>query len=74
MPRKKSSQSISFRSFDNDFRVPLPPLPPYERCNCGSCRTCRENEKWDKIFAKFEVKQDDDWETKGMFQSTLRDW
>jgi len=50
---------------------PLPPLSPYQRCRCGVCRTCLDNEKWDRIFAKFEVSSDE-WETKGFFQSTLR--
>jgi hypothetical protein len=36
--------------------VPLPPLEPYVRCSCGSCRECRDNEKWDRLFAKFEDK------------------
>jgi hypothetical protein len=36
--------------------VPLPPLEPYVRCSCGSCRECRDNETWDWLFAKFEDK------------------
>ena len=32
----------------------LPPLAPYQRCTCGSCR---DNAKWDRVFAKFEVKE-----------------
>jgi hypothetical protein len=32
-------------------------LAPYQRCTCGSCRACRDNAKWDRIFAKFEVKE-----------------
>lgn len=39
---------------------PLRPLAPYKRCVCGVCRVCLENAKWDRIFAKFEVKQDAD--------------
>jgi len=35
----------------------LPRLAPYKRCTCGSCRECRDNAKWDRIFAKFEVKE-----------------
>ena len=54
--------------------APLPPLPPYERCTCGTCPTCRSDAKWDAIFAKFEIKGEDKWPTKGMFQSTLRGW
>jgi len=53
--------------------VPLPPLAPYQRCACGSCRECQDNQKWDRAFAKFEVKEDN-WKTKGFFQSTLRGW
>jgi hypothetical protein len=51
--------------------APLPPLEPYRRCRCGVCRACKDNEKWDRIFAKFEVAPDE-WETKGFFRSTLR--
>jgi len=63
----------SFRTRDINIRAPLPPLPPYQRCLCRHCNECRDNEKWDRIFAKFETKEDQ-WETKGMFQSTLRGW
>lgn len=49
---------------------PLPPLVPYARCKCGRCRTCKENERWDRVFAKFELKKPDE---RGMFQSALRD-
>lgn len=55
------------------FQAPLPPLQPYERCRCGKCRECLDNAKWDQVFQKFASK-DDRWETKGMFQSTLRGW
>lgn len=64
----------AFRTREAEFsRTPLPPLQPYQRCTCGKCRECRENEKWDRIFAKFE-KREDYWQTKGLFQSTLRGW
>ena len=53
--------------------APLPPLAPYRRCKCGSCNVCKDNEKWDSVFAKFEVKEDD-WKTKGFYRSTLRGW
>jgi hypothetical protein len=53
--------------------APLPPLAPYQRCQCGSCRECQDNQKWDRAFAKFEVKEDH-WKTKGFYQSTLRGW
>ena len=56
-----------------EVQAPLPRLEPYQRCRCGKCRECRDNERWDKVFAKFETK-DDRWETKGLFQSTLRGW
>jgi hypothetical protein len=58
---------------DSQILVPLPPLAPYQRCRCGSCRECRDNQKWDRAFAKFEVIEDN-WKTKGFFQSTLRGW
>ena len=47
---------------------------PYLRCCCDKCQECRTNETWDRIFAKFEVKEEDTWQTKGLFQSTLRGW
>jgi hypothetical protein len=53
--------------------APLPPLAPFQRCTCGSCNECRDNQKWDRVFAKFEVPEDN-WKTKGFFQSTLRGW
>ena len=53
--------------------APLPPLTPYQRCKCGSCRECQDNQKWDRAFAKFEVTEDR-WKTMGLFQSTLRGW
>src|ERR1035438_2183559 len=42
------------------------PLQPYRRCTCGSCRACRDNAKWDRIFAKFEVKET---EVRGLYRS-----
>jgi hypothetical protein len=54
--------------------VPLPPLMPYQRCACGTCQECRTNAKWDQAFAKIEIKEEDNWATKGFFQSTLRGW
>jgi len=47
------------------------PLAPYRRCRCGVCSMCKDNAKWDRIFAKFEVSQYTD--VKGVFQSPLRD-
>jgi hypothetical protein len=54
--------------------APLPPLAARRRCDCGKCKVCVSDLKWDRIFAKFEVKKEDDWPTRGMFQSTLRGW
>jgi len=62
------------RNFETVINGPLPPLAPYQRCKCGRCQECRNNVKWDQVFAKFEVKQEDNWPTKGFFQSTLRGW
>ncbi len=45
-------------------------LEPYQRCSCGTCRECRENERWDRIFQKFEVNERDE---RGVFQSPLSD-
>ena len=50
---------------------PLPQLIPYQRCTCGSCRGCRDNAKWDRIFAKFEVKEQ---EVRGMYRCALEDF
>jgi hypothetical protein len=50
---------------------PLPPLQPYTRCPCGSCPECRSNAKWDRIFAKFEVKERTD--TRRIYRSPLSD-
>ena len=44
-------------------------LAAYKRCQCGMCRECHDNEKWDRIFSKFEVKVY--WDERGVFQSTL---
>ena len=62
------------RKLDQVVDAPLPPLMPYQRCQCGKCTECRTNAKWDRIFAKFEARQEDDWPTKGMFRSTLGGW
>lgn len=64
------------RSPSNAYRVErpvnhtsaLPALTPYQRCKCGGCNACRDNAKWDRIFAKFETKDRD---VRGVFQSTL---
>jgi hypothetical protein len=43
---------------------------PLPRCHCGQCSDCRENDRWERIFARLEVKQYG--EERGLFQSTLR--
>jgi hypothetical protein len=48
----------------------LPSPRPYRPCACGSCPQCRDNAKWDRIFAKFEVKKP---EVRGMYGCALRD-
>jgi len=53
------------------LRVAAPRPAPYQRCTCGSCRKCRENERWDRIFAKFEVKESD---VRGVYQCALNDF
>jgi hypothetical protein len=53
------------------LRAPLPPLQPYVRCTCGSCRECEENAKWDRVFAKFEVKDATD--QRGFYRSPISD-
>jgi len=52
--------------------APRNPLAPYRRCRCGVCAMCKDNAKWDRIFAKFEVSQYTD--IKGVFQSPLKDF
>jgi len=39
---------------------PLPRLQPYQRCNCGVCAECQSNAHWDRVFAKFEIKERED--------------
>ena len=55
---------------DSTTSSPFAQLAPYQRCTCGKCRKCQENAKWDRIFAKFEVKEPD---VRGMFQCALND-
>jgi hypothetical protein len=54
MSGRRSSSNMSRDAFV--AKAPLPPLRPYQRCKCGSCRECKDNERWDRVFAKFEVK------------------
>jgi hypothetical protein len=68
-----SQKSLRSETSRPQFVAPLPPLKPYRRCQCGSCNECLDNQKWDRAFAKFEIKEDN-WKTKGFYQSTLRGW
>jgi hypothetical protein len=47
------------------------PLAPYPRCSCGECRRCKENARWDQIFARMAGQEQPD--ERGVFGSTLRD-
>ena len=47
----------------------FPPLRPLPRCRCGRCAECLDNERWDRIFARFAAPHSGD--VRGMFQSTL---
>ena len=51
--------------------APLPPLQPYMRCRCGGCRECKDNAKWDRVFAKFAVAEYG--EERSLFRSPLSD-
>lgn len=66
-------QSKAMRGFGRPKHVLAnrDPLAPYPRCQCGSCFWCKDNDKWDRIFAKFAIKSYG--EVRGVFQSTLRD-
>jgi hypothetical protein len=66
------STPTAFRAFRPAARPdPLPRLAPYRRCTCGLCRECRDNARWDQIFAKFEVSER---EVRGMYQCALEDF
>ena len=60
---QRSKAHRAFRALAETAPLPAPPYAtvqrpaPYQRCTCGSCRACRDNAKWDRIFAKFEVKE-----------------
>jgi hypothetical protein len=64
---RKKSPAPQSRSGD---LTALPPLEPYKRCTCGACRECRDNERWDRVFAKFEVKET---EVRGLYGCALVD-
>ena len=63
--RRKKPEAIRYAD-----EGPLPPLVLYQRCRCGECQQCMENDRWDRIFARFAVQQYG--EVKGLLQSTLR--
>ena len=65
--RRVQSQSAQSRTRE---LAAQPSLKPYKRCSCGSCRACVENAKWDRIFAKFEVKET---EVRGLYGCALVD-
>jgi|SRR5690349_13388661 hypothetical protein len=46
------------------------PLAPHVRCRCEDCKTCKDNARWDQIFARMagEYRPDE----RGLFGSTLR--
>jgi len=63
--------SRAYRAFrEAPTNHPLPPLAPYVRCTCGSCRDCIDNAKWDRIFAKYEIKEQ---EERGVYRCALSD-
>ena len=69
MQRSNFSANHPFRAKTDS--APLPLLRPYQRCMCGLCPMCRDNAKWDRIFAKFEV--NDYGDKRGLFGSPLSD-
>jgi hypothetical protein len=48
----------------------LPRLALYQGCTCGSCFECRDNARWDRVFAKFEVKEPD---VRGLYRCAIAD-
>jgi hypothetical protein len=56
-------------TYERPARFARNKLIPHRRCRCGLCRECLDNAKWDRVFAKFEVKVY--WDERGVFQSTL---
>lgn len=69
MQRSNTSACRAFRDLADP--APLPRLAPYQRCTCGLCPKCRDNARWDRIFAKFEVKER---EPRGMYRCALEDF
>ena len=83
MGNSRLSAYRAFRAADRRNAAPLPrpasaaqPTPlsrltPYQRCMCGLCRECRDNARWDRIFAeKFAAKEPD---VRGVFQSAFEE-
>ena len=68
MHRSTRTATSAFRAVAQSG--PLPKLAPYQRCACGVCATCKDDAKWDRIFAKFESRER---EERGIFQSTIND-
>ena len=68
MPGRRRLNARMFRT-EPIANLPLPPLQPYVRCTCGACRDCKDNEKWDRVFAKFAVANYG--EERSMFRSPL---
>ena len=68
--RRKTLNVRMFREAEM-LQAPLPPLQPYIRCTCGTCRECKDNAKWDRVFEKFAVTQYG--EERGLFRSPLSD-
>jgi hypothetical protein len=68
---RRLQTSVKLDSGVLPVNAPLPPLQPYTRCPCGSCPECRSNAKWDRIFAKFEVKEHGD--KRVFFRSPISD-
>jgi len=67
-PQSKAMQGFGSRKNMLAHRDPLAPFP---KCQCGLCFWCKDNQKWDRIFAKFAVQDYGD--VRGLFQSALRD-
>jgi hypothetical protein len=68
MRRTRPTAYRAFRTLADPVR--LPRLAPYQGCTCGSCRECRDNARWDRIFAKFEVKEE---EVRGLYRCAIGD-
>ena len=67
----QQKQAIEKASMAAEQTRSLPPLQPYTRCTCGSCRECLSNARWDRVFAKFEIKERAD--QRGLSRSPISD-